>query len=185
MSIISKHGSLRWEETYKLVMNENRTGQCILSVFIWFATRNYIEISEKGAGKWVQRVISCMASAHPLYHYTSSHQTQLDSCRWHLVWRVWRLIEDLFDAGGIESNTLAFQLGVLPFEVLGQRREAQACSGQLLLTLQEKCMSKLKLNLKVYQQMKRENELRNMQRPFLQNAQERRIWNCNKIIINT
>ncbi len=110
---------------------KDRTGQCTLSVFIWFSTRYCTEISEKVAGKRVQ---SCIASAHPLYHYTSSHQIQLDSCRWHLVWRVWRLIEDVFDAGGIKSNTLAFQTGVLLFEVSGQCREAHVCSDQFLLT---------------------------------------------------
>lgn len=42
----------------------------------------------------------------------------------------------MFDAGGIKSNTLAFQTGVLLFEVSGQHGEAQVCSDQLLLTLQ-------------------------------------------------
>lgn len=46
----------------------------------------------------------------------------------------------MFDAGGIESNTLVFQTGVLLFEVSGQRREAQVRTDQLLLTFQEgKC----------------------------------------------
>ena len=82
-------------------------GQCTLSVCIclFFSNRYCSEISEKVAGKQAR---SCTASADPLYHYTSSHQTRPDSCRWHLVWRVWRLIEDVFDAGGIKSNTLAF-----------------------------------------------------------------------------
>lgn len=63
----------------------------------------YCEISEAGWGEWV-----ITASVHPLYLYRTSHQTQLDSCRWHLFWRVWRLIEDVFDAWGIKSNTLDF-----------------------------------------------------------------------------
>lgn len=99
--------------------------------FHLFSTRYCTEISEKVVGKQVQ---SCIASAPPLYHYTSSHQAQLDSCRWHLVWRVWRLIEDVFDAGRIKSNTLAFQTGVLLFEVSGQCWEDQVCSDQFLLT---------------------------------------------------
>lgn len=108
---------------------KDRAGWCTLSVSIWFATR----YCEKSEDFW--RAI--LASAHPLYYYTSSHQTQLDSCRWHLVWRVWRLIEDVFDAGGIKSNTFAFQTWVLLFEVWGQHREVQVCSDQLLLTFRE------------------------------------------------
>lgn len=112
---------------------EDGTGRYTLSVFICFSSRYCTKVSEKVAGT---RARSCKASASPLYHYTSSHQTQLDSCRWHLVWRVWRLIEDVFDAGGIKANTLAFQTGVLLFEVSGQRRKAQVCSDQWLLTFQ-------------------------------------------------
>lgn len=127
---LASNGFIWMRKTHKLwIMNEKTEQGGVHCQFLFDLLPDIV----KNQRRW--RAI--LASAHPLYYYTSSHQTQLDSCRWHLVWRVWRLIEDVFDAGGIKSNTFAFQTWVLLFEVWGQHREVQVCSDQLLLTFRE------------------------------------------------
>lgn len=122
----------RLEQTYKLVMNE-KTEQG--GVHCQFSFGFPPDIGLRYQRRWRASGFNLVLLQHILCIITPPHiKPRLDSCRWHLVWRVWRLIEDVFDAGGIKSNTLAFQTGVQLFEVAGQRREARVCSDQLLLT---------------------------------------------------